>query len=444
MITLIKGTEILKECFEKGGKIVWLSGKRWTGKTTLVKTLAEKTGSCEYIDFEETDVGEGVHRWHKGDKVEGFLLTLENLAKTKKVVVLDNYDVRFQKNERSFMEVSRLQNKLEEWGSTIVVISREKLLMYPMFVYMASLDSEHNVRLEMNGLEFRDIAMHFGDVSGHFKAYSFKDQLLMASALDGAFPWLASGLSAEKSVKENIVSLLASRDEWLKQIMDSHELGERSLDEVCNVYRTVARGIDRSRDIRVENPSVTVEDLDDRSPKYCFPFIMRLRCFDFREHRVKPFIRFGIADQSVKFFFRFVYDYNPKTNAEEYYNEKIAPYHDEFAADYWHQINFKDKEYYFAVEGRKSGEGPDVKVHIMVYGRERLPYPPIYFCDYNVSDVPYDMERLQALIAKKEAMEPGDMEIAFAVFSLSGFTAEVEDYAGKNGVKLFLGSWKED
>ena len=445
MINLIKGTEVLEDCFEKGGKIVWLSGKRWAGKTTLVKALAEKTGSYEYIDFEETDVGKGFRSFCKDEKIEGFPLQLENIAKTKKVVVLDNYDTRFRKNERSFMEVSRLQNRLEEWGSTIVVISREKLLMYHLFVYMSSLSPERNVSLEMNGLEFRDIATHFGDVSSRFKGYSFREQLLIASALDGAVPDLASGLSADRSVKENIISLLGLRDMWLKQIMvDGHEPGERSLEEVCNVYRTVARGIDKTRDIEAENPTVTPDDLDDRNAKYCFPLIMRLRCFDFREHRIKPYLRYGIAEQSAKFFFRFVYAYDPETDAQKYYDEKIAPFLDDFAADYWHQANFRDRMRFFAVEGRKPGEGQDMKVHMMVYGMERRPEPPVYFCDYNVSDAPYDMEKLHALISKKEAMETGDYEVGFVLFSVSGFTADVEEYAGKNGVGLFCGLWDKN
>ena len=348
MIRLMKENSVLEECFEKGGKIVWLSGKRWMGKTTFVKSLAEKTGSYEYIDFEETDVGEGFHFWHKGEKVEGFPLRLENLAKTKKVVILDNYDIRFQKNERSFMEVSRLQNRLSEWGSTIVVISREKLLMYPMFVYMASLVPEHNVRIEINGLEFRDIRTHFGDLSEQFKGYSFKDQLLIASALDGAYPWLASEMPAGKSVKENIISLLGLRDQWLNQIMDGHQLGERSIDEVCNVYRTVACGIDRSRDIRRENPGLYLEEIDDRSSRFCFPYIMRIRCFDFSTHKISAFLRFAISDQSLKFFFRFVYDYDPNSDAEKFYDEKIAPYLDDFAAEYWHVVNFSDRQRFFA------------------------------------------------------------------------------------------------
>ena len=155
MINLIKGTEVLEDCFEKGGKIVWLSGKRWAGKTTLVKALAEKAGSYEYIDFEETDVGKGFRSFRKDEKIEGFPLQLENLAKTKKVVVLDNYDTRFRKNENSFMEVSRLQKNLEDWGSTIVVTSREKLLMYPLFIYMASLDPEKNIRFDISAFASR-------------------------------------------------------------------------------------------------------------------------------------------------------------------------------------------------------------------------------------------------------------------------------------------------
>ena len=444
MIRLMKENSVLEECFEKGGKIVWLSGKRWMGKTTFVKSLAEKTGSYEYIDFEETDVGEGFHFWHKGEKVEGFPLRLENLAKTKKVVILDNYDIRFQKNERSFMEVSRLQNRLSEWGSTIVVISREKLLMYPMFVYMASLVPEHNVRIEINGLEFRDIRTHFGDLSEQFKGYSFKDQLLIASALDGAYPWLASEMPAGKSVKENIISLLGLRDQWLNQIMDGHQLGERSIDEVCNVYRTVACGIDRSRDIRRENPGLYLEEIDDRSSRFCFPYIMRIRCFDFSTHKISAFLRFAISDQSLKFFFRFVYDYDPNSDAEKFYDEKIAPYLDDFAAEYWHVVNFSDRQRFFALEGRMPVNGMDEKVQIMVYGRERLPDPPIHFCDYNVSDVPYGMDRLDSLFTRKEAMNTGDYEIVFDLFSLSGFTASVEDYARQNGVSLYTGSWDND
>ena len=143
----------LEEQYNIGGKIIWLYGRAGIGKTTLVKHFAEQVGDYEYIDLETTDVGAPFHHprpdQEKTDPELAFHEKLKELIQVRRLVILDNYDYRFEQNGRSFLEVSKLQKKLGETGSTVIVVSRERLFMYPMFIYMASLLPEHHFWIEL-------------------------------------------------------------------------------------------------------------------------------------------------------------------------------------------------------------------------------------------------------------------------------------------------------
>ena len=153
----------LEEQYNIGGKIIWLTGREGIGKTTLVKHFAEKVGDYEYIDLETTAVGDSFHE------------KLKELIQVKRLVILDNYGYRFEQNGRSFLEVSKLQKKLSETRSTVIVVSKKRLFMYPMFVYMASLLHEHNYRIDLKDLTFKKILRIYG------RSYSYNGSICSLS-----------------------------------------------------------------------------------------------------------------------------------------------------------------------------------------------------------------------------------------------------------------------
>ena len=433
----------LEEQYNIGGKIIWLTGREGIGKTTLVKHFAEQVGDYEYIDLETTDVGEPYH--HPGpdqEKVDAGLYfheKLKELIQVKRLVILDDYDYRFQQNKRSFLEVSRLQKKLGETKSTVIVVSRERLFMYPMFVYMASLLHEHNFRIDLKDLDFKSIWRKFG------KCYSMKDRLLLSSCLDGVLNKLVCGLSSQKSVRENVIDLLGYRDFWMEEIRRDHDMESLFLDEICEVYRCVANGITEKNKIEQATGYSMKEKL--------FPYLSSIKYFDYNQGRVRNrYYEFEITDQSLKFFSRFVYDYDPNTDAGTYYDEKIAPYLEEFAAEYWHMANFRHcgKEYrhemmFQPMEGRLWTENGTERVLLLHIGFERSSLENM-ICDYNVSETPYGMDRLSkvAIWAERTEEIPRCGRVSMHVFSVSGFTAEVEKKAQELGVVLYNNMWYRD
>ena len=227
----------LEEQYNIGGKIIWLYGREGIGKTTLVKHFAEQVGDYEYIDLETADAGEPYHHpshdQEKADAGVSFHEKLKELIQVRRLVILDNYDYRFEQNGRSFLEVSKLQKKLGETGSTVIVVSRERLFMYPMFIYMASLLPEHHFWIELKDPNFKKIWREFG------KSYSLRDRLLLSSCLDGRMDKLVYGLSSENGVRENVIDLLGYRDFWMKEIMRDLDIEGWKPDEICKLYRCV-------------------------------------------------------------------------------------------------------------------------------------------------------------------------------------------------------------
>ena len=433
----------LEEQYNIGGKIIWLTGREGIGKTAFVKHFAEQVGDYEYIDLETADVGEPCHYpsrdQEKTDPELAFHEKLKELIQVKRLVILDNYDYRFQQNERSFLEVSKLQKKLGETKSTVIVVSRERLFMYPMFIYMASLLHEHNYRIDLKDPNFKKILRMF------MKSHSLKDRLLLSSCLDGAMNKLVCGLSSQKSVREDIIDLLGYRDFWMEEIKRDLVIEGWNSDEICKFYRCVANGINNKSDIQR-----AIDKIIDR--KY-YPSLSYIKYLDYNRGSVKNcFYEFAIRDQSIKFFFRFVYDYDPKTDAGAYYDEKIAPYLESFAVEYWHEANFRHcgKEYrhemmFQPMEGRLWTENGTERVLLLHIGFERSSLENM-ICDYNVSETPYGMDRLLKVVSWAERTEeiPRCGRVSMHVFSVSGFTAEVEKKAQELGIVLYNNMWYRD
>lgn len=430
----------LEEQYNIGGKIIWLTGREGIGKTSLVKHFAEQVGDYEYIDLETADVGEPYHHPdrdnEKADAGLSFHEKLKELIQVKRLVILDNYDYRFQQNKRSFLEVSRLQKKLGETKSTVIVVSRERLFMYPMFVYMASLLHEHNYRIDLKDPNFKKIWREF------MKGYSFRDRLLLSSCLDGKMNKLAYGLSPQKNVREIVMDLLGYKDFWIEEIKRDHDMESLFLDEICEVYRCVANGITEKYKIEQATGYSMKEKI--------FPYLSSIKYFDYNQGRVRNrYYEYKITDQSLRFFFRFVYDYDPKTDAGTYYDEKIAPNLESFAAEYWHEANFRHcgKEYrhemmFLPMEGRLWTENGTEKVFLLHIGFERSSFEDM-ICDYNVTEEPYGMDRLSKVVTWAERTEelPHCGKVSMNVFSVSGFTKEVEKRAHELGVVLYNNTW---
>lgn len=412
---------LLEEQFAIGGKIIWLTGKQGIGKTTLVKAFAEKIGDYEYFDFENTDVGDDFHE------------KLKALIQVKQLVILDNYDYRFRQNGRRFLEVSKLQKKLGESGSTVVVVSRERLIMYPMFVYMASLLSQHNYRIDIKEPNYRKIFRNFK------KDLSERDRILISSCLDGMMCRLAVGLSG-KSIRENVIGLLGFKDFWMNRVRADHEKCSLDFDDICKVYKAVADGFESITKIE---KTTEIPDIGRFLSEDGLPYLSCIRYYDFMQSRPRnTMVRFSINDQSMKFFFRFVFDYVPGTDAGTYYDERIAPYLEAFAEGYLHVIEFGHNDRFHAMDGWLSSSKE--RVHVALWGLERVP-DDILLCDYNVSDSQYGTDRLDAFLeklSKARSLDKSECGISVHLFSLSGFTEEVEKKAQEMGVMLYNDIYK--
>ena len=293
--------------------------------------------------------------------------------------------------------------------------------------------------IELKDPNFKKIWREFG------KSYSLRERLLLSSCLDGKMDKLVYGLSSENGVRENVIKLLGYRDFWMKEIMRDLDIEGWKPDEICKLYRCVANGI---------SEKYIIESVIDRTMerKY-YPYLSSIKYLDYNQGRVRNrYYEFEITDQSLKFFFRFVYDYDPKTDAGAYYDEKIAPYLEAFAAEYWHEANFRHcgKEYrhemmFLPMEGRLWTENGTERVLLLHIGFERSSLENM-ICDYNVSETPYGMDRLLKVATWAERTEeiPRCGRVSMHVFSVSGFTAEVEKKAQELGVVLYNNMWYRD
>ncbi|MCQ2398861.1 MAG: hypothetical protein MJ052_06140, partial [Sphaerochaetaceae bacterium] len=152
--------------------------------------------------------------------------------------------------------------------------------------------------------------------------FSRRDNLTLY-AVHGGMPWLLSRLSSEKTVEENIMTLLRLHEKWFAHIFK--DVPEDSVHDCAELMARIAGDVDYSGTIPDRLADVlTKTDLIVRKNPEEYPCKWKLR------------------NRSLNFFFRFVYAFHVKNIqfVQGYLDREIMPYLEDFVLESWRDMIF--------------------------------------------------------------------------------------------------------
>ncbi len=405
------------DSFLKGkGRTLWIYGRRDTGKTYFVKDLAARIAGSTYYNCLEEDAMEAVLKE----------------ADSSPLIILDNYDRAYGTRGKNLKLLLSIQKKIKETGKNLIIVSRKRIAMNPLF---------ERVDLGWNDntyIEFQNISDE--KCRRLFRGYSRKDNTKCSVFHDGN-PYVLSFLSPDKTLKENIVTLLENRDVMrshiLKDIPDDIKEDSCKVLMVLSDYEYKASSLSKRTGLSEDRVDEIIRHL------VSMDYIKRETQFDFGRNRVVDSDRYSFIDLWIMAFFKFIYLFNAAIeNAEEFYDRNLEEKLTEYSKCIVHIVISEEKNEAVDVTVHKKKRGEEVflpayVLHPSCVGKVN----EITICDYNISDRPYSKESFDSFLNKVSLVNPCSVKVNTEIHSISGF----ESFDKPENCSLFdyHGEWEK-
>ena len=332
-------------------------GRRRVGKTELIKHCLKGTKITSiYYECKETSEINNVISLSEiiaetfglpplaFDTFEASLAFLYKQARDKDLIlVIDEYPY-----VRKVVEGldSIIQSFIDNNKST----SKLKLILCGSYVEtMKSLLSEENPLFGRFDLVMNLKAMDYYDSSLFYKNFSDEDKVRLYSVF-GGIPYYNRRIDSSKTVRQNIIDLIASPGSRFENEVQMHLKSEISkMQNAYEVFETLAKGFVRFKDIlsqsQVSSSPTLVDVLVKESP--------------INDEKNKKKAGYYISDQLTLFYFKYIYRNLSRLavmDSEVFYDKFIEADFEE----HYVPLSFEQICRQFLVRKNRSGELPDL------------------------------------------------------------------------------------
>lgn len=310
-------------------------GRRRVGKTELIKhCLKETSGVSIYYECKETSESNNVESFSEiiSEKFglpllaftsfEAALTFLYKQAVEKEmVVVIDEYP--YIRNVVNGLD-SIIQSLIDNNKST----SKLKLILCGSYVEtMKSLLSEENPLYGRFDLIMNLKAMDYYDSALFYKDFSDEDKVRLYSVF-GGIPYYNRLIDSSKSVKENIIDLIASPSSRFENEVQLYLKSEISkMQNAYEVFEALAKGFVRFSDILSQSKvssSPTLADVLDKLIK----MDVVIKESPINDENNKKKAGYYVTDQLTLFYFKYIYRNLSRLavmDSEVFYDKFISP-----------------------------------------------------------------------------------------------------------------------
>lgn len=310
-------------------------GRRRVGKTELIKhCLNEISATTIYYECKETSESNNVESFSEiisekfglpplaFDSFEAALSFLYKQAIEKEiVVVIDEYSyIRKVINGLDSIIQSLIDNNKSS--------SKLKLILCGSYVEtMKSLLSEENPLYGRFDLILNLKAMDYYDSSLFYKNFSDEDKVRLYSVF-GGIPYYNRLIDSSKSVKENIIDLIASPGSRFENEVQMYLKSEISkMQNAYEVFEALAKGFVRFSDILSQSrvsSSPTLADVLDKLIK--MDVVVKESPINDENNKKKA--GYYVSDQLTLFYFKYIYRNLSRLavmDSDAFYDKFIAP-----------------------------------------------------------------------------------------------------------------------
>ena len=341
-------------------------GRRRVGKTELIKHCLKGTKITSiYYECKETSEINNVISLSEiiaetfglpplaFDTFEASLAFLYKQARDKDLIlVIDEYPY-----VRKVVEGldSIIQSFIDNNKST----SKLKLILCGSYVEtMKSLLSEENPLFGRFDLVMNLKAMDYYDSSLFYKNFSDEDKVRLYSVF-GGIPYYNRRIDSSKTVRQNIIDLIASPGSRFENEVQMHLKSEISkMQNAYEVFETLAKGFVRFKDILSQSQVSSSPTLVDVLDKLISMDVV-VKESPINDEKNKKKAGYYISDQLILFYFKYIYRNLSRLavmDSEVFYDKFIEADFEE----HYVPLSFEQICRQFLVRKNRSGELPDL------------------------------------------------------------------------------------
>ena len=341
-------------------------GRRRVGKTELIKHCLKGTKKTSiYYECKETSEINNVISLSEiiaetfglpplaFDTFEASLAFLYKQARNKDLIlVIDEYPY-----VRKVVEGldSIIQSFIDNNKST----SKLKLILCGSYVEtMKSLLSEENPLFGRFDLVMNLKAMDYYDSSLFYKNFSDEDKVRLYSVF-GGIPYYNKRIDSSKTVRQNIIDLIASPGSRFENEVQMHLKSEISkMQNAYEVFETLAKGFVRFKDILSQSQVSSSPTLVDVLDKLISMDVV-VKESSINDEKNKKKAGYYISDQLTLFYFKYIYRNLSRLavmDSEVFYDKFIEADFEE----HYVPLSFEQICRQFLVRKNRSGELPDL------------------------------------------------------------------------------------
>ena len=327
-------TKIKKMLSHEEQSVCLIYGRRRVGKTELIKQVLEETELPGiYYECKETSEANNADSInvliadHFGIPVPAFSDIEETLVflfrqaeKAPLIVVLDEYPY-LQRTRKGLDSI--LQALIDRYKSS----SRMKLILCGSFMdTMKSLLEVQNPLYGRVDLPLEISAMDYYDSAAFYPDFSDEDKVRLYSVF-GGIPYYNRLIDGEKSVRENIIELIASPGARLENEVSMNLKSE--LAKVTNaneVFEALAKGFSKYNDILSQSHVSSSPALADVLEKLCRMQVVE-KNVPINDPNNRKKAGYRICDNLSLFYYKYIFRYSSQLsimNPDTFYDRYIA------------------------------------------------------------------------------------------------------------------------
>ena len=341
-------------------------GRRRVGKTELIKHCLKGTKTTSiYYECKETSEINNVMSLSEiiadtfglpplaFDTFETCLAFLYKQAQDKELIlVIDEYPYIRK-------VVEGLDSIIQSFIDNNKSISKLKLILCGSYVEtMKSLLSEENPLFGRFDLVMNLKAMDYYDSSLFYKDFSDEDKVRLYSVF-GGIPYYNRRIDSSKTVKHNIIDLIASPGSRFENEVQMHLKSEISkMQNAYEVFEALAKGFVRFKDILSQSQVSSSPTLVDVLDKLISMDVV-VKESPINDEKNKKKAGYYISDQLTLFYFKYIYRNLSRLavmDPEAFYDKFIEPDFEE----HYVPLTYEQVCKQFLVRKNRSGELPDL------------------------------------------------------------------------------------
>lgn len=253
-------------CYQDAFKTLWVTGNEGAGKTYMLKRFASFIPDSFYYSFSNgiMDFKQIFHVDQEGNET-WFEDVVEKLAEKHSLIIMDDFEPVHEAWKGRLWPIMGLQERLHKRNVLLVLVSREPMLMHPLFSMMV-FGSKYNRRIRINQELISKPVIE--------EIYKSPREALLSYCISGYFPMGQYEFVYEDNHNhhDSILHLLENRDYRIR-LLDEAKAGNRQFKkQQSKQYENFLNRF--IRDFKQKDPRyLTQEELEEYYQQNIAPFL---------------------------------------------------------------------------------------------------------------------------------------------------------------------------